>query len=167
MDFREVNLFGCCFLSGRAPLNDPVLVSSEAISDLYCMSFGSSSSEVLIAGAQETMLSLNVNTGSFMREVRTILWVTSAFWDEKLTTCWSQVHGALGTVIMKRGRMVCCGSSQGMVSFRDPSSLRVEHSFSAHTGTISDLDVSDNYLITCGFSKRCDPFGNIASHLCG
>ena len=43
---------------------------------------------------------------------------------------------------------------QLQVRLRDPSSLKSEHVLEAHTGTLSDFDVSGNLLVTCGFCSR-------------
>lgn len=40
------------------------------------------------------------------------------------------------------------------VRLRDPVSLQCEHMLEAHTGTLSDFDVSGNLLVTCGFCSR-------------
>lgn len=55
---------------------------------------------------------------------------------------------------MKKSRLLVCGSTQGDLILHDPRSLAVEHRIQAHTGTISDLDVSGNLIVTCGFSDR-------------
>jgi PAB-dependent poly(A)-specific ribonuclease subunit 2 len=55
---------------------------------------------------------------------------------------------------MKKSRLLVCGSTRGELILQDPRSLAVEHRIQAHTGTISDLDVSGNLIVTCGFSER-------------
>lgn len=51
-------------------------------------------------------------------------------------------------------------TDQSVISFtkqvrlRDPSSLKCEQVLEAHTGTLSDFDVSGNLLVTCGFCSR-------------
>ncbi|KAF0980632.1 hypothetical protein FDP41_013115 [Naegleria fowleri] len=67
----------------------------------------------------------------------------------------SQVETNQGICIMKTGgRYVCCGGTLGELSLRDPRSLKSEHSFEVHTGTISDIAIKDNVLVTCGFNNR-------------
>ncbi|RDD45083.1 PAB-dependent poly(A)-specific ribonuclease subunit PAN2 [Trichoplax sp. H2] len=58
---------------------------------------------------------------------------------------------------------VCCGTTTGKVTLHDPSTLQCINAIDAHSGSISDIDVSDNFLVTCGFSTRhshlnCDRF---------
>ena len=58
-------------------------------------------------------------------------------------------------VLLKRSRMLCCASPTGEVVLRDPLTMRAENRVLAHAGAISDMDVSGNLLVTCGFSERC------------
>lgn len=46
------------------------------------------------------------------------------------------------------------GDASGSVSLRDPRTLREEHRFVAHTESLSDFDVHNNLVVTCGFSSR-------------
>lgn len=62
-------------------------------------------------------------------------------------------HG-IGIMKNVRGKMVACGSTNGQVMLRDAVSLKVEHTLDAHSATVSDIDVQDNILVTCGFSSR-------------
>ncbi|KAJ3122475.1 poly(A)-specific ribonuclease, partial [Nowakowskiella sp. JEL0407] len=55
---------------------------------------------------------------------------------------------------IKRGRLVSCGTLLGKVELRDPRSFGVEHLIDAHGGTLTDMDISGNTMITCGFSQR-------------
>lgn len=46
------------------------------------------------------------------------------------------------------------GNASGSISLRDPRTLREEHNILAHTASLSDFDVHNNFLVTCGFSSR-------------
>uniref|UniRef100_T1JEQ0 PAN2-PAN3 deadenylation complex catalytic subunit PAN2 n=1 Tax=Strigamia maritima TaxID=126957 RepID=T1JEQ0_STRMM len=45
------------------------------------------------------------------------------------------------------------------VILRDPKTFQPEHVLDAHAGTLSDFDIHENLLITCGFSSR---LGNLS-----
>ncbi|KAJ3407564.1 poly(A)-specific ribonuclease [Chytridiales sp. JEL 0842] len=55
---------------------------------------------------------------------------------------------------MKRSRYLCCGTNTGKILLRDPRSFKIEHTINAHTGPLSDLDVSGNIVASCGFSTN-------------
>jgi len=55
---------------------------------------------------------------------------------------------------MKKTKQIFCASSSGYVYMRDPRSLKVQDKIQVHNGTISDIDVNNNILATCGFSQR-------------
>ncbi|XP_042210470.1 PAN2-PAN3 deadenylation complex catalytic subunit PAN2-like isoform X2 [Homarus americanus] len=63
--------------------------------------------------------------------------------------------GEQGCVILRdHPRFVCHGDLTGRIVLHDPRTIRQEHSFQAHTGSLSDFDVFGNYIATCGFSNR-------------
>jgi len=51
-------------------------------------------------------------------------------------------------------RFVCGGDSTGKVTVYDKKTMRPEHTLDAHSSCLSDFDIQDNLLITCGFSSR-------------
>ncbi|EPX74544.1 ubiquitin carboxy terminal hydrolase [Schizosaccharomyces octosporus yFS286] len=60
--------------------------------------------------------------------------------------------------IMRRNRLLCCGSTNGEILLCDPNSFNPVNRISAHTGTISDIDTSGNLLLSCGYSLRHDSY---------
>lgn len=63
--------------------------------------------------------------------------------------------GEQGCVILRdHARFVCHGDLTGRIVLHDPRTMRQEHYFQAHTGSLSDFDVLGNYIATCGFSNR-------------
>lgn len=49
-------------------------------------------------------------------------------------------------------RYLACATSNGKLELRDPRTFRREHAILAHTGTITDFDISGNTIVTCGVS---------------
>jgi len=56
------------------------------------------------------------------------------------------------------------------VTFRDPRTHRVEHTFSVHSAGVNDIDIRSDIVVTCGFGSRYTtikafffPFGPIFS----
>ncbi|TPX57736.1 hypothetical protein PhCBS80983_g03604 [Powellomyces hirtus] len=96
------------------------------------MSFTNTTSELLVSTSNRQMLLINLFRGSIIKQMDL---------DDDVT-------------VMKQSRLICCGTASGKVVVRDPRTLKTENYIQAHTGTISDLDISGNILITCGFSSR-------------
>jgi PAB-dependent poly(A)-specific ribonuclease subunit 2 len=66
----------------------------------------------------------------------------------------NQIEMKEGTSILKSGKYLACGGMRGNLNLCDPKTLKVEHSYSCHHGTISDIDIKDNLLVTCGLVYR-------------
>ncbi|KAJ3219092.1 poly(A)-specific ribonuclease [Dinochytrium kinnereticum] len=116
-------------------IKDEFLTSNlriDASREMHCMTFTNSKSELLVAGQQRSMTLLNIIRGVAIKEM----------------------ESEYDVVLMRRSRLLCCGTTCGKVILKDPKSYRVEHTIEAHSGTISDMDISGNTLITCGFSVR-------------
>lgn len=119
-----------CF-SARTGLRIFSLSGSE-LSDLQCM-LQRDEAHLWMAGHQNLMLEVDLKKGLII----------------------NKTNVDPGTVVMKQSsRYLCCGDTAGKVRLRDPSSLNCEHVLEAHTGTLSDFDVSGNLLVTCGFCSR-------------
>ncbi|XP_027041539.1 PAN2-PAN3 deadenylation complex catalytic subunit PAN2-like isoform X1 [Pocillopora damicornis] len=107
-------------------------LSGSDLSDMQCM-FQKDETHLWVAGHQGLMVDVDLRKGVISKTIEV---------DP-------------GTVVMKQSnRYLCCGDTSGKVRLRDPSSLKSEHVLEAHTGTLSDFDVSGNLLVTCGFCSR-------------
>ncbi|XP_048584798.1 PAN2-PAN3 deadenylation complex catalytic subunit PAN2 isoform X2 [Nematostella vectensis] len=107
-------------------------LSGPNMTNLQCM-LQRDNSNLLLAGHQDNMLEVDLKTGSLTREF--------------------EVNP--GTVVMKwSSRYICCGDTKGKITLRDPLTLNPEHVLDAHSGTLSDFDVSGNLVVTSGFSSR-------------
>lgn len=111
-----------------------ILLSNEQTQDLHCMTSTTlTNGELLVAGQQDDMLVVSLARGVVTRKI----------------------SGASNIVVLKSlPRSICAGSLLGEVTLRDPRTMKVEQRVQAHTATLSDLDVSGNLLLTCGFSQR-------------
>ncbi|KAJ3158992.1 poly(A)-specific ribonuclease [Geranomyces michiganensis] len=98
------------------------------------MSFTNTTSELLVSTTDRQMLLVNLFRGSVIKTIDL---------DTDVT-------------VMKQSRVICCGTATGRVVIRDPRTLKAEHFIQTHTGTISDLDISGNTMVTCGFSASPD-----------
>jgi PAB-dependent poly(A)-specific ribonuclease subunit 2 len=89
-------------------------------------------SELVVASNEGKLVLINLTRGSVLKEI--------------------EVDN--GIIALKHGRYICSASSTGHVSFRDPVTYKEEHSMNCHTGGVSSMDISGNYLITTGYSVR-------------
>ncbi len=100
---------------------------------LACMSFlHKDSSEILVAGCQKMMYKIDVERGIIIETIPT---------ESNYT-------------MMRSNRYICAATSTGFVDFIDPKTLQVMKTWLAHTDTISSMDAKNDFLITCGWSKR-------------
>ena len=49
---------------------------------------------------------------------------------------------------------LCSGDVIGQVHILDPNSFQVVGTFSAHMSGMCDMDVVDQYLVTCGLTQQ-------------
>ncbi|RWS30393.1 PAB-dependent poly(A)-specific ribonuclease subunit PAN2-like protein [Leptotrombidium deliense] len=110
-----------------------MLTNSELLKDMQCMTL-LPSNLVLLGGHQQTLIEFDLER---IKQVR----IT----DIEEDGC---------VIIRQHPKLVCCGDIMGKITVRDPNSLRVQHTFSTHSVTLSDFDVHGNYLVTCGYSNR-------------
>lgn len=104
--------------------------------NLACMSFlHKDSSQILVAGCQHVMYRIDVEKATVIEKIPT---------ESEYT-------------MMRLNRYICAATSTGSVDFIDPKTLQVMKTWFAHTDTISSMDAKNDFLITCGWSKR--PYG--------
>ncbi|KAI8801403.1 ubiquitin carboxyl-terminal hydrolase-domain-containing protein [Cladochytrium replicatum] len=106
--------------------------SLDHVSSALSMYPVSGGSDVLVAGQSHSLSLISVHRGTLLKQM--------------------DIEGDV--VVMKQSRLVCCGTTTGRVMLKDPRSFNTEHVIEAHTGTISDMDVVGNTIVTCGFSQR-------------
>ncbi|GFR94879.1 PAB-dependent poly(A)-specific ribonuclease subunit PAN2 [Elysia marginata] len=105
----------------------------EHLHDMQCMMLKNENA-VLIGGYQTNVLEFDLNQ-----------------------QCLSSVYEIKDTgvaIFRKSDRFICGGDSTGKVTIYDSKTLRAEHHLDAHSSCLSDFDIHDNLLITCGFSPR-------------
>eukprot|EP00117_Sycon_ciliatum_P038315 scpid24822/ scgid28493/ PAB-dependent poly(A)-specific ribonuclease subunit 2; Inactive ubiquitin carboxyl-terminal hydrolase 52 len=108
-------------------------VKNENFEHLVCLTESQSGSAAWVSGGQ-SISALDISTGTITN-----------------TGACSSDHIVLRN---NQDRFICAGTSSGKVILHDPSSLRVVHSMDPHGGTINDIDVAGNTLVTCGWSQR-------------
>ncbi|XP_074658834.1 PAN2-PAN3 deadenylation complex catalytic subunit PAN2-like [Tubulanus polymorphus] len=113
--------------------NSQYSYTDENLQNMQCM-LQNSPTSLLIAGHQKTVIEFDFNQGRRLRLMEV---------------------GEHGCAILRySNRYICAGDTSGKVTLRDPNTLKAEHVLDAHNGTLSDFDVRDNLLVTCGFSNR-------------
>lgn len=58
------------------------------------------------------------------------------------------------TVMRMSSSYLCRADTTGKIHLCDPSSLAVKHTLDAHSASVSDFDIRENQLVSCGFSTR-------------
>ncbi|KAK6354956.1 poly(A)-specific ribonuclease [Orbilia brochopaga] len=120
-------------------------IMSDRMFDLRCMSYTSKgTSEVIAGGIQKSLLTINLDRGTVINEIPS---------EDDI-------------VLMRRDRVICCGTATGSVNIIDPNSFKIIKTIRAHGASVSDIDAQNNILLTCGYSPRqsgyvLDPLVNI------
>uniref|UniRef100_A0A915D224 PAN2-PAN3 deadenylation complex catalytic subunit PAN2 N-terminal domain-containing protein n=1 Tax=Ditylenchus dipsaci TaxID=166011 RepID=A0A915D224_9BILA len=118
--------------------------SSPNLEDLTCgCSLPVAPNSLLLGGKQNKIVQLDLITQKEQRVVHL-----------KETDCLD---------VRANDRYVFTVDSSGVLTMRSLNSMETISSTAAHSGGVSDFDVCDNRVITCGFTNRagtpyCDPF---------
>lgn len=110
--------------------------SSENLNEMQCIiQLGRSQDTILMGGHQDKLIEFNLN---LCKETA----IVNA--------------GENGCAILRQNanRTICCGDPTGVIKLRDPRNIsKIIYTVDVHTGSLSDFDVHDNLLVSCGFSN--------------
>lgn len=119
-------------------------LTHERMLDLRCMSFTSTSAQLLIAGCQSSMFVIDVDRGILLEELP-----------------------APGNyTMMKKGRHICAATDDGTIHVMSTASLEVLTIWKAAV-VILDMDARGDFLVTCRSTPRqsgnsiVDPLANV------
>lgn len=119
-------------------------ITHPQMRDLKCMSF-TQPGQVVVAGAQSTMLTIDVEKGTVL----------------------SETPSQANYTIMKKSRHLCAATDDGTVHVLGIPDFEILKSWKAHATAINDMDARHDFLVTCGFSVRqlgvpiVDPLANV------
>lgn len=101
--------------------------------DMACMAFVDKGNSLLIAGSQELMLKVNVANGEVIQQIPTLL----------------------RYMMMRQWRSyICAATDSGSVEILDLETLVTRKQWKAHSSRVADMDVRNDFLITCGWTLR-------------
>ncbi|XP_077293018.1 PAN2-PAN3 deadenylation complex catalytic subunit PAN2 isoform X2 [Arctopsyche grandis] len=65
-------------------------------------------------------------------------------------------------ILRRHSHMLATGDPRGAITLHDPVSLKTQHVINTHSASLSDFDIQDNLIVSCGFSMNgsvsCDCF---------
>lgn len=64
------------------------------------------------------------------------------------------------THLRRGGQYICAATTSGKVHLLNAQDLSLQKEFSAHNGSINDMDANHDFLVTCGWSPRQN-YGNM------
>ena len=97
------------------------------------MTFNEKGNSVILAGAQELMLKVNVSSGDVVQEMPTLSkYMMMRHWRSHL----------------------CAATNTGSVDILDSETLSVRKQWNAHSSRVADMDAKNDFLITCGWTVR-------------
>ncbi|RDL37203.1 PAB-dependent poly(A)-specific ribonuclease subunit PAN2 [Venustampulla echinocandica] len=147
--FHEKGIIALCPRSVHmATRRGPPLwhIQHDEMKDLRCMSYTSKgASEILVAGLQDQMFTIDVDKGTITKQIPT---------NDHYT-------------IMKRSRYICAATKGGSVNILDSVTFNLIKTWNAHSSLINDMDAQHDFIVTCGYSLRqqqsymLDPLVNV------
>ncbi|KAF4632859.1 hypothetical protein G7Y89_g5257 [Cudoniella acicularis] len=147
--FHEKGVISLCSRSVHMAMRrGPPLwhINHDEMKDLRCMSYTSKgTSEILVAGLQDYMFTVDVDKGAITKQIPT---------NDHYT-------------IMKRSRYICAATKTGSVNILDSITFNLVKTWNAHASLINDMDAQHDFIVTCGYSLRqqqsymLDPLVNV------
>ncbi|XP_071845900.1 PAN2-PAN3 deadenylation complex catalytic subunit PAN2-like isoform X2 [Apostichopus japonicus] len=108
--------------------------NGSAMEEMRAMIILKDSTRLLAGGQQEKLVEIDLKTGE----------------EKGLYDC-----GEEGITIMRMSNSYLCrADTTGKIHLCDPSSMEIQHTLEAHSTSVSDFDVHENQLVSCGFSTR-------------
>ncbi|KAH9813591.1 PAB-dependent poly(A)-specific ribonuclease subunit [Melampsora americana] len=126
---------------------------SQHAQDAQSMAFSSTkSNELVIAGSKPELITINTANGALIRKLDITPTAPGP------STAFSGLHDPTYfppiTHIRRSQNLVACGARSGVVTLRDPNTLKEEHSMMAHYAGLEQMETEGNYLVTCGLSLK-------------
>jgi PAB-dependent poly(A)-specific ribonuclease subunit 2 len=107
-------------------------IAHSQMTGLRCMCLGQTSNHLLVAGSQSLLFVIDIEKGAII----------------------SQHPSRTHYTILKRGRHICAATKNGEIDILSLSDCSVLATWKAHNNRVNDMDIKDDYLVTCGFSLR-------------
>ena len=100
------------------------------MTDLRCMCLTNNPNHILVAGCQKHFFVVDLEKGTVV----------------------SQHPSKANYIIMKKSRHICAATDDGYVQALSLENFAILKSWLAHVKTINDMDVRNDFMVTCGYS---------------
>lgn len=57
-------------------------------------------------------------------------------------------------ILRRHSYMLATGDPCGAITLHDPNTLQAQHVINTHSASLSDFDIQDNLIVSCGFSMK-------------
>ena len=117
-------------------------IAQADMTDLRCMAFSNSSAnEIIVAGCQDATYRIDVERGV----------VTHTLVPECPVAY---------TMMRRSNQYICAAARDGSIHILDAKTLCVVNNWKAYAGSVNDMDVRGDYLLTCGWAQQ--PYHGLA-----